>query len=130
MSDYEVGYTLGVVIGSIVMGLLVGLIPYFMAKKRGRKNFGMISIVICILANFLGGVIISIPVCLIVIAVLLGTEGNNNKTTQTNYGNDINNGSNTNSFSQTTQTQVYCIYCGAAVNKNSMYCTSCGHKLP
>ncbi len=62
---------MAVIFGSLVMGAIIGLIPYFEGKSLGMKKAGNICWGICILANFLSGLLLSIPVCIVCIIVLL-----------------------------------------------------------
>ena len=63
-------YLIVVIIGSLLAGCLVGLIPFFIAKKKDFTVMGVICLILCIVAGFIGGIIASVPVCLISVIVI------------------------------------------------------------
>lgn len=65
------------IVGSIVMGGVVGLIPYVAGKKKGLESMGQVCLVLCILGNFIAGLYLSIPVCLISLVGILVKKGTN-----------------------------------------------------
>lgn len=64
-------YIVGTIVGSIVMGIIVGLIPFFIGRKRGHNTAGLICLVLCAVGNFIAGLFLSLPICLISTIVLL-----------------------------------------------------------
>ncbi len=75
--------------GAVVMGGVVGLIPYFVGKKRGLESMGQVCLILCILGNFIAGLYLSIPICLISLAVLLIKKGVNADSAQKAAGPQI-----------------------------------------
>jgi len=75
--------------GAVVMGGVVGLIPYFVGKKRGLESMGQVCLILCILGNFIAGLYLSIPICLISLAVLLIKKGANADSAQKAAGPQI-----------------------------------------
>lgn len=62
------------IIGALVMGGIIGLIPYFFAKNRGNETLGMVGLLACVLCNFISGIYLSIPCCIVFgIIILLKT---------------------------------------------------------
>lgn len=60
---YYEAYVKGVIVGAIVMGALLGLIPFFIGRKGGHEKGGWISLALCVVGNFIGGIVLSIPIC-------------------------------------------------------------------
>lgn len=60
-----------VVFGAVAMGAIVGLIPFFIGKSRGRMTLGIVFWILCIFGNFIAGLLLSIPICLVGVVVLL-----------------------------------------------------------
>ncbi|MDE6221837.1 MAG: hypothetical protein K2G51_15680 [Lachnospiraceae bacterium] len=67
-------YLIGTVVGALFAGALIGLIPFFLGRKWGKQRLGTVGLVVCILCNFLLGIWLSIPACLIIIVVMLLTR--------------------------------------------------------
>lgn len=149
MGAYEMGYFIGLIVGSIGMGIVMGLIPFFIAKKNGRKDLGMIGIVICVFANFLSGIYLSIPACIaysiaMVIVTrkkkqdLIFTEQNEETTLSMENQNpswnqqqndayhfqnqDISNG-------DASWKPAFCQFCGAELNGTGLFCPKCGNRI-
>ena len=87
-------YVFGVVVGSVVMGLIVGLPPFIWGRKKGQKTAALISMLLCVLGNFIAGLLLSIPICivtLIVIALLKNKTTITQNTVQNTYQNSFQN---------------------------------------
>jgi ABC-type Fe3+-siderophore transport system permease subunit len=69
-----------VLFGAFLGGAIVGLLPLIVALRRGRRTFAFASWASCILANFLLGILLSVPlaVVLTVIVVCLEKQGEKN----------------------------------------------------
>lgn len=63
-----------VVVGAIVGGAVVGLVPYFVGKNRDWDDLGLMSLVLCIVGNFIGGLYISVPICIASVIVILAKK--------------------------------------------------------
>ena len=59
-----------VIFGAIAMGAIIGLIPFFIGKSRGRTTLGVVFWVLCILGNFIAGLFLSVPICLVTVIIL------------------------------------------------------------
>lgn len=60
-----------VVMGSLAMGTVVGLIPFLLGRKFDAGNLGTIGLIACIAGNFIAGVFLSIPVCLVFVIYMV-----------------------------------------------------------
>ena len=98
-------YVFGTVFGAVVMGLLIGLIPFFIARKQNNGKAGIICLLTCALANFILGLYLSVPVCLICCIVLVVKN------------------------KKTAAAPKICPTCGAAVKDGMAYCENCGSKI-
>jgi MFS family permease len=63
-------YQIGVIWGAIITGALIGLIFLILALRKGRRKLAIIGFVSCIVANFVLGLFLSIPVFIILCLVL------------------------------------------------------------
>lgn len=54
-----------VFVGAFLMGVILGLIPYKIAKNRGKEKFANIAMAVCIIGSLIAGIFLSIPACLI-----------------------------------------------------------------
>lgn len=59
------------IIGALVMGGIVGLIPYFYAKNKFEEKLGMVGLLACVLCNFISGLSLSIPCCIVFLIIIL-----------------------------------------------------------
>ena len=64
-------YLIGVIIGALLVGGILGLIPFFIAKKKDFTVMGVVCLILCIVAGFIGGIFLAAPVCLISVIVIL-----------------------------------------------------------
>ncbi len=64
----------GAIIGSLLAGALIGLIPFFLGRKYGKATLGIVGLVVCILCNFLLGMLLSIPACLVFVLIIMLTR--------------------------------------------------------
>ena len=71
MEVEQTSYLIGVIIGALLAGGLVGLIPFFIAKKKDFTVMGVVCLILCIVAGFIGGILVAAPVCLISVIVIL-----------------------------------------------------------
>lgn len=121
-------YLFGVVVGAVVMGLIVGLPPFIWSRKKGHKTAAIISMLLCVLGNFIAGLILSVPICivsLIVIALLKNETKITQDTVQNAYPNNFQN-SNQQTISADFRS---CPHCGAKIETSAIYCTNCGNKV-
>ncbi|MDE6621229.1 MAG: hypothetical protein K2K74_12215 [Lachnospiraceae bacterium] len=70
----NMAYFVGLLAGALIGGAIIGLIPFFLGRKWGKQQLGTVGLVVCILCNFLLGLWLSIPACLIIIIVMLLTR--------------------------------------------------------
>ncbi|MBM6870088.1 hypothetical protein H7U37_11375 [Pseudoflavonifractor phocaeensis] len=63
-------------IGAIVAGAIVGLIPYFVGRYVNNQQMGLIGMAACVVANFLLGLALSIPVAIVFAVILFVTKRN------------------------------------------------------
>ncbi len=68
---YRIGFQAGILVGALIAGAIVGLLPLIVALWRGRRTFALVSWASCILANFILGVFLSIPVAVVLTVVVL-----------------------------------------------------------
>jgi hypothetical protein len=71
---YRIGLLAGVLFGAFLGGALVGLLPLIVALRRGRRTFAFASWVSCILANFLLGIFLSVPLAVVLTVVVCCME--------------------------------------------------------
>ena len=71
MEVEQTSYLIGVIIGALLAGGIVGLIPFFIAKKKDFTVMGVVCLILCIVAGFIGGIFLAAPVCLISVIVIL-----------------------------------------------------------
>ena len=69
-------FLVGVVIGSLVMGALVGLIPLIVGLKKQAKGLAIAGFVACIVANFILGLLLSLPVAIVFLIIIIVTTKN------------------------------------------------------
>lgn len=128
---------MGIIIGSLLGGCVIGLLPFIWARKKGYNTLGVVSMLLCMLCNFILGMYLSVPVCiilLIVIAVKKSTTNTTQNASQTVYqvkSQNIGMGEikdNQQTASMDSQ-NAYCPYCGVQVEKSVVYCTNCGRKV-
>ncbi len=53
----------------LIAGSLTGLIPFFVAKSRGRIKYALSSLIFCTLCGGVAGIIFSLPVALILMGI-------------------------------------------------------------
>lgn len=126
-----------IIIGSLIGGCVVGLLPFIWARKKGYNTLGLVSMLLCVLGNFLLGLYLSVPICiilLIVIAVKKSTTNTTQNASQTVYqvkSQNIGMGE-TNHNQQTASMDsqnAFCRYCGVQVENSVVYCANCGRKI-
>jgi len=64
-------YMIGAVIGGIFVGALCGLLPYCIAKRRGRQGLGYGALAACTLAGFVLGILLALPTAIVFTVVAL-----------------------------------------------------------
>ena len=83
----RISFQAAILFGALLGGAIVGLLPLLVALRRGRRTFAWASWVSCIVANFLLGLFLSVPlaVVLTVVVCCLERQDENNLigTTQT-----------------------------------------------
>ncbi len=71
---YRIGMQAGILFGALCGGAIVGLLPLIVALRRGRRTFAFVSWASCILANFLLGVFLSVPLAVVLTVVVCCME--------------------------------------------------------
>jgi MFS family permease len=71
---YRIGFQAGILFGAFLGGAIVGLLPLIVALRRGRRTFAFASWASCILANFLLGIFLSVPLAVVLTVVVLCLE--------------------------------------------------------
>ncbi len=71
---FRIGMQAGILFGAFLGGALVGLLPLIVALRRGRRTFALASWVSCILANFLLGIFLSVPLAVVLTVVVCCME--------------------------------------------------------
>jgi len=71
---YRIGLTAGILFGAFLGGAIVGLLPLIVALRRGRRTFAFASWASCILANFLLGIFLSVPLAVVLTVIVLCLE--------------------------------------------------------
>ncbi len=54
-----------------LVGLVAGVIAAAVARKRGRSSLAPVSVIVCIVAGGIGGLLLAAPVAILMIAVAL-----------------------------------------------------------
>lgn len=98
-------YLVGTVVGAVVVGLLIGLIPFFIARKQEKGTAALICLLACTLANFILGLVLSVPTCLVCCIVLVVKN------------------------KKKADTPKICPTCGAPIQEGMAYCQNCGSKI-
>jgi ABC-type Fe3+-siderophore transport system permease subunit len=76
---YRIGLTAGILFGAFLGGAIVGLLPLIVALRRGRRTFAFASWASCILANFLLGIFLSVPLAVVLTVVVCCMERQDGK---------------------------------------------------
>ncbi|MCL5281544.1 MAG: hypothetical protein M1376_16725 [Planctomycetes bacterium] len=71
---YRIGFQAGILLGALLGGAIVGLLPLLVALRRGRRTFAWASWVSCIVANFLLGLFLSVPLAVVLAVVVCCME--------------------------------------------------------
>jgi MFS family permease len=71
---YRIGYQAAILFGAFLGGAIVGLLPLIVALRRGRRTFAFASWASCILANFLLGIFLSVPLAVVLTVVVCCME--------------------------------------------------------
>jgi len=71
---YRIGMQAGILFGALLGGAIVGLLPLIVALRRGRRTFALASWASCILANFLLGILLSVPLAVVLTVVVCCME--------------------------------------------------------
>jgi uncharacterized membrane protein len=58
-------YTMGMIFGSLVSGAIIGAIPAISGAVKGKLNLALGGFFACIVASFILGLFLSVPVCAI-----------------------------------------------------------------
>jgi hypothetical protein len=71
---YRIGFQAGMLFGAFLGGAIVGLLPLIVALRRGRRTFAFASWASCIVANFLLGIVLSVPLAVVLTVVVCCLE--------------------------------------------------------
>jgi len=71
---YRIGFQAGILFGALLGGAIVGLLPLLVGLHRGRRTFAFASWVSCIVANFLLGVFLSVPLAVVLTVIVCCME--------------------------------------------------------
>jgi len=71
---YRIGFQAGILFGALLGGAIVGLLPLIVGLRRGRRAFAFASWASCIVANFLLGIFLSVPLAVVLTVVALCLE--------------------------------------------------------
>jgi hypothetical protein len=84
--QFDAAFSVGMLIGSLVAGVVCGLLPLAVAAVRGRPDWGIKVLGICVLAGLFGGVLIAGPVALAMTAAVLVSNPNSGAKRKPGYG--------------------------------------------
>jgi hypothetical protein len=70
----QVGFWIGILIGGAIAGAVCGLLPFFVARNYGRPTFATWSLVGCIAAGLVLGLIGAVPTA-IILTVIVAIQG-------------------------------------------------------
>ena len=71
---YRIGMQAGIIFGALLGGAIVGLMPLIAALYRGRRTFALASWISCVVANFLLGILLSVPLAVTLTVIVLCLE--------------------------------------------------------
>ncbi len=71
---YRIGMQAGILFGAFLGGAIVGLLPLIVALRRGRRTFALASWASCIVANFLLGIFLSVPLAVVLTVIVCCLE--------------------------------------------------------
>ena len=69
--EQQVPFLIGAIIGALVVGTLCGLLPFFLARSRGRQGLGIAALVTCIIGGFFAGLIAAVPLMIIFTVIVM-----------------------------------------------------------
>lgn len=67
----QVAFWIGVLIGGLIVGALCGLLPFFVARNYERPAFATWSLIGCIAAGLILGLIAALPTAIILTVIVL-----------------------------------------------------------
>lgn len=71
-------YYIGVVVGALAVGAILGIAPLIVGLKKDKKGLAIGGFVACIVAGFVAGILLALPVCIgFVVAIILVSKKNN-----------------------------------------------------
>jgi MFS family permease len=71
---YRIGFQAGILFGAFLGGAIIGLLPLIVGLRRGRRTFAFASWASCIVANFLLGIFLSVPLAIVLTVVVCCLE--------------------------------------------------------
>ncbi len=71
---YRIGFQAGILFGAFLGGAIIGLLPLIVGLRRGRRTFAFASWASCIVANFLLGIFLSVPVAVVLTVIVCCLE--------------------------------------------------------
>src|SRR5687768_10597125 len=69
--DQQVPFLIGAIIGAIAVGTICGLLPFFLAKSRGRMGMGIAALGCCIVGGFILGILAAGPLMILFAIIVL-----------------------------------------------------------
>ncbi|MCR5641534.1 MAG: hypothetical protein K6G04_09310 [Lachnospiraceae bacterium] len=80
--DYTTAYSIGRIAGALVMGALLGLVPLISGIKKQKIGFAIGGFFACVVAGFLLGIILGLPVCALFTFLILRDTNQTNPVDQ------------------------------------------------
>ncbi|MBS4960258.1 MAG: hypothetical protein KHZ62_05515 [Clostridiales bacterium] len=67
-------YTLALIMGSLIGGAVVGAIPGIAGAVKGKLGLALTGFIACIVCNFILGLLLSIPCCILFLFFIFKKE--------------------------------------------------------
>ncbi len=67
-------FTFGAIIGSLITGAIIGAIPAICGAVKGKIQLAIIGFFACLVASFILGMILAIPVCAVFLWLIFKKE--------------------------------------------------------
>ncbi|MCI8341838.1 MAG: hypothetical protein HFE62_01275 [Firmicutes bacterium] len=69
--ESSTAYMIGMIVGSILSGAIIGTIPLSLGITKGKTKLGIAGFCCCIVGSFIFGLILSVPFCILFVALIL-----------------------------------------------------------